>query len=172
VAIRELGEISWPPGAARTDAWAPLTLTTTANGYEANIPNVSGYQSLRIVASDATGNTMNYEMNPGVLVTGNTGVDDPQGPAPPAAVLALEGAAPNPSPGGMRVRFSLPDARAARLEVLDVAGRLVLSRDVGALGAGPHALDLGRGQVWKPGIYWLRLTHPQQTLTRRACVIR
>ena len=46
----------------------------------------------------------------------------------------------------MMVGFTLPSAESARLELIDVAGRRVASRDVGALGAGQHAVNLTPGR--------------------------
>src|SRR5262245_61960700 len=45
----------------------------------------------------------------------------------------------NPATGAaLRVDFSLPTGSAARLELLDVLGRVVVEKEVGGLGAGPH----------------------------------
>ena len=90
----------------------------------------------------------------------------------PANVLAFEGALQNPSLGGPVVRVTLPDARPATFEVLDVAGRRVLSRAVGALGIGPHRVNLAEGGRWRPGIYLLRLRHPDRTFTSKVCVLQ
>jgi len=56
--------------------------------------------------------------------------------------------------------------------VLDVAGRAVLSREVGSLGAGRHTVALDLGANAAPGIYWLRLTQSGRALLARAAVIR
>lgn len=76
---------------------------------------------------------------------------------PMAAALALAGFAPNPSPGAARIAFTLPDASPATLEVHDIAGRLVLRRDVGALGAGRHVVAFGHEARLGPGVYLIRL---------------
>ena len=96
-----------------------------------------------------------------------TGVDHP-----PVAGFVLSGVRPNPSPGGLVAAFSLPDAAPARIEVVDVAGRRVLAREVGALGAGSHVVDLTRGERLPAGIYLIRLTRGGRALTARAVVIR
>lgn len=85
--------------------------------------------------------------------------------------LALAGAQPNPSRDGrLRVRLALPAAGAARLEAFDLAGRRVAARDVGALGAGTHLVDLGGGARFAPGVYLLRLARGGVTRTSRAVV--
>jgi len=79
---------------------------------------------------------------------------------------------PNPSSRGPVVSFTLPDARPARLEVIDLAGRRVVERAVGVLGAGPHVLDLSAARGWRPGIYWLQLSREGESLRRKVCVLQ
>jgi hypothetical protein len=86
--------------------------------------------------------------------------------------IALGGARPNPTLAGLSAAFSLPDAAAARLELTDLAGRRILARDVGALGAGDHVVDLAEGRRLAPGVYLLRLTRGDESLTTRAIVLR
>ncbi len=90
----------------------------------------------------------------------------------PPLRLALVGAAPNPSPRGLAIAFSLPDAAPARLEVFDLFGRRVAARDVGTLGAGDHVLGLDASKSLRSGIYLIRLQRGSTSLTTRACVIR
>lgn len=78
----------------------------------------------------------------------------------------------NPARGGPVVSFTLPDARPASLEVIDIAGRVVLSREVGALGPGHHRLDLSASRAWRPGIYLLRLRNPERSVTRKIALLR
>ena len=87
--------------------------------------------------------------------------------------LALSGARPNPSPGAsLNVAFSLDRKAPARLELLDIAGRRVASRDLSGLGPGNHVLDLSGGTRFEPGLYLLRLTAGDRALTSKALVIR
>ena len=79
---------------------------------------------------------------------------------------------PNPAVAGrMTVRFTLPVATTARLELIDVGGRAVVSREVGMLGAGAHALDLAAGRHMGPGLYFVRLTQGANTKTVRVTVL-
>jgi len=88
----------------------------------------------------------------------------------PRLALALEGARPNPSPGGgLAAAFTLADGSPARLEALDLAGRRVAMAEVGALGAGRHVVTLARAVP--PGIYLLRLTQAGREIDRRAAVL-
>ena len=86
--------------------------------------------------------------------------------------IALRGARPNPSFAGLSAAFTLPDAAAARLELTDLAGRRILARDVGTLGAGEHVVDLAEGRRLAPGVYMLRLTRGSESLAARAVVIQ
>ncbi len=91
---------------------------------------------------------------------------------PLAAGFALAGPSPNPSSDAMRVAFSLPAGAPARLELLDVAGRALVVRDVGTMGAGRHVVDLAEGKHFAPGVYLVRLTQGGRSLSARACVVR
>lgn len=89
-------------------------------------------------------------------------------------VLALAPVRPNPVSGrALVVDVALPLDRPARLELLDVMGRVVASRDLGALGAGRHAVDLSAGLArgLSPGVYLLRLTQAGEARVTRVAVI-
>jgi hypothetical protein len=89
----------------------------------------------------------------------------------PCLSLALTGA--NPCRGGSpRVTFTLPGGTPASLELLDVTGRRLAGWDVGTLGAGRHALDLGAGRTLAPGVHLVRLRQGSLVRTARAAVSR
>lgn len=98
-----------------------------------------------------------------------TGIAPGRAPGPH---MALHGARPNPSLSGLSAAFTLPDAAAARLDLTDLAGRRITTRDVGALGPGEHVVNLTEGRRLAPGVYMLRLTRGGESLTARAVVIR
>lgn len=89
--------------------------------------------------------------------------------APGAPGLSLA-AFPNPARGALAVRFSLPDARPARLELLDLAGRRLAAREVA--GAGAHQERLGEPGALAPGVYVVRLSHGGAVRTARVAVTR
>jgi len=90
----------------------------------------------------------------------------------PGASLALAGSRPNPSDASLTVAFSLPDASPARLELLDVTGRLIRRLEVGTLGAGDHVIAMGSGLDIRPGIYVVRLARGGDTRSARVAVIQ
>jgi hypothetical protein len=94
-----------------------------------------------------------------------TGVGDPPSPA-----LALRGVTPNPSRGAMRVELSLTDGRPASLELVDLAGRRVASRQLGPLGAGVHSVELR--ETLPTGVYFVRLAQGGRTRIAKAVVLR
>jgi len=90
-----------------------------------------------------------------------------------SAGLELRGAWPNPASSHLTIGFTLPSDGPARLELIDLAGRRVLARDVGALGAGAHQLDLSReAGALRPGVYSIRLTQGGRALTRKVAIVR
>ncbi len=87
------------------------------------------------------------------------------------ARFAVDAIAPNPAKRGFVVRFTLPNAAPATLDVLDVTGRRVVSRDLTGLGEGTHQVDL-RGMRFAPGAYFVRVHQAGHIATRRVSVVR
>lgn len=93
------------------------------------------------------------------------------GIAPAPVEFALRRVA-NPASGArLDVAFALPDAGAARLELLDVRGRRVASREVGELGAGNHEVRLEPRHRLAPGVYFVRLVQARNSAVRRVTVL-
>jgi hypothetical protein len=88
----------------------------------------------------------------------------------PMLSLALEGLRPNPAAGDLMAAFTLSNGTPAKLELLDVTGRLWLTRAVGDLGAGSHTLRLEKRVP--AGIYWLRLTQGSSSVLARGVVMQ
>ncbi len=130
--------------------------------YQGAISQVQVYAG---AASDAEAKTMYaqtaYSYDEGTLAVGGS---DANG-------LSLLGTA-NPARGNLRVSFSLADARPARLELLDLAGRRVRDADVTAFGPGRHGVDLARESMPAPGMYWVRLSQGGRAITKRVAVIQ
>lgn len=94
-------------------------------------------------------------------------------PVTGAFAFALDGATPNPAPGGLlRVAYTLPEAAPASLELFDVKGRRVASADAARAGAGRHVVDLAADHTVAPGLYFARLTQGTRALQARIVVTR
>lgn len=79
---------------------------------------------------------------------------------------------PNPSREQIAMPFALPASAPATIRVVDVAGRIVISREVGSLGPGSHVVNLAtRGKV-PPGIYFATLVQGMRSSCVRLGVVR
>lgn len=76
------------------------------------------------------------------------------------------------SNGALHVTFTLPTMAAARLELLDLAGRRLRSREIGTLGPGEHSVDLADGESLPSGVYFVRIVQGDQSARARAVFIR
>lgn len=132
-----------------------------------------GAGHLELIDEDVTaGTTYQYRLGfatrQGEVFAGDLTIE-----VPATAALALHGVRPNPTRGEFTVWLSLPRAQSASLELLDIAGRRVASRDVGVLGGGTHAVrfaDEMNGLAG--GVYTLRLRSEGRTLTSKVSFVR
>jgi hypothetical protein len=94
------------------------------------------------------------------------------GAGPPIAVSALA-IRPllNPACPRLEVTCDLPGAEPARVEVYDVAGRLVNRRDVPVAAAGRVTVEAGAGTSLRPGVYWVRLGQAARRPSTRMVVV-
>ena len=92
---------------------------------------------------------------------------------PPAArpgALSLSAPRPNPSRGSLMLDVTLPDDSVARVELLDVAGRIVRGQSV--QGTGAHAVSFdGLGRL-APGLYFARVSHASGERATRMVLTR
>lgn len=89
----------------------------------------------------------------------------------PGYSLALFGARPNPAPGDQIViGFGLPMQASGKLELLDIAGRMLDSADLAQYGPGSHTLRLAQGMRIMPGVYLVRLRHGAEQRSVRITV--
>lgn len=84
--------------------------------------------------------------------------------------LAITSVIPNPASGPFLVRFVLPRAGAARLELFGVDGRAVARKTLD-LAAGPHDVRMGLAPGTSSGMYWLRLSMAGAGVTGRVCLL-
>jgi len=114
------------------------------------------------------------ELRMSAVVPGLSSVDvTPRRPA--GRALEVRGIAPNPARGASTLRLAMGEAARVRIEVLDVAGRIVATLHDGALTAGEHALAWsGRtasGQRVAPGLYLARVSG-EGLATQTARIVR
>jgi len=87
--------------------------------------------------------------------------------------LALGRPWPNPSSGALHVEYSLASSEPLTLELVDIAGRRVLARELGAQNPGSHTLSLGRDIDGLPaGVYAVRLRQGTSCATSRIAIVR
>ncbi len=92
---------------------------------------------------------------------------DPSGDGAAAFGLLRVGAAPGG--GGLRVELALGDDGHASVELLDIAGRRVATRDLGAPGTGRLVVELR--ERLPAGVYLVRLTQGPRSAVRKAVVL-
>jgi hypothetical protein len=164
--------LTWSSPVAATLLATVERRTSTTGWQTLGAPRVHGTELLRyedrtVTPGSSYAYRLAYQMEGPKEYTTETWVDVPR-----SAVLSLDGARPSPSTGAMNVLFSLPDGSPATLTVLDLAGRVVMAREVGSLGAGQHLVPLTLGSTIAPGVYWLRLAQASRTLYARTVVVR
>jgi hypothetical protein len=111
---------------------------------------------------------------------GPCGDQDPPTGAPDSPALASGSAAPgalgirplvNPACALLTVSCDLPGSEPARVEVYDVSGRLVNTRQVAVKAAGNVTVDAGAGAKLIPGVYWVRLGQAKRKPSTRMVVV-
>lgn len=131
------------------------------------------FQDLAVTPGARYGYQLVVPSQQGAVPGGEVWVDIPSvvGVAPaPRVGFTLNRVEPNPLVDRFVVSFALTSADAARLDVMSVTGQRLLSREVGALGAGAHQIELGGARDFRPGMYFVRLTQSGRALTRRVVI--
>jgi Zn-dependent metalloprotease len=104
----------------------------------------------------------------------DTFADVADGDHRPSLSLSLLGA--NPVHGNAALNFSLSQAGPARLQLIDVSGRVVRTLVDGSMSAGPHAASWnGRdaaGRSLPSGLYFARLDAEGGSIVRRVLMVR
>ena len=91
---------------------------------------------------------------------------------PRVASLSLAGTRPNPATNELVIAFSLGSASPATIELVDIAGRRVLERDVGTMGPGEHVLRLEEARSLPAGLYLARLRQQGLERSRKVLIAR
>jgi len=153
-------------------SWTPIASGLANSGtYAWTLPNTpTTLARVRATAHDVNALT-------GSGTSGIFTVVDPAtaAPGPGALEFAIARPSPNPARSGVRLRFSLPYAGSARLEIADVEGRRMWPRDFAAAAAGVHELAWdGRDDAGAPasaGTYFVRLTSGAGVRTARVALL-
>jgi FG-GAP-like repeat len=163
-----LGGSILPAGTTSLDIGANQTYTITpAAGFIIVDVWVDGVSQGPITSYSFTNVTTNHKISV-KFARGALGVNA-DGPV----AFALEGVRPNPSTGReLSVAFALPNASAAYLELVDVSGRMMSKREVGALGAGRHIVQMNNPRGIEPGLYWVRLVQGTNHRAARVAVVQ
>jgi hypothetical protein len=91
---------------------------------------------------------------------------------PSTAQPELRAVIPNPSTGThLWLSLVLPGEQRGRVQVLDVAGRVVATREIPRTRAGDVRVDLADSHRFSPGLYFVRVTQGPRALTRKICVV-
>ena len=102
-----------------------------------------------------------------------TGTRTPPAPRPENAPLRLEllPPAPNPAQRGAVIGYTLPTEMSVRVQVLDVAGRVVADLADGTQAAGRHQVVWGGSATTvRAGVYFVRLDAGGRRFIRRAII--
>jgi hypothetical protein len=139
----------------------------------------TGWAALSAVSPDAAG-LMTYRdltVELGMRYGYRLGIQDGDGErflgetwiTVPRAELSLQ-VHPNPANRNLLVSFSLPEARPATVELIDITGRVLAVRRADAR-AGRHVHDFEIGRAFAPGLYLVRLRQGGRSITLRACIV-
>ncbi|MBI5170517.1 MAG: hypothetical protein HZA61_13600 [Candidatus Eisenbacteria bacterium] len=161
--------------------WAgnSVQLTVAVERRETN----GGWESLATLTGDGTGLFVydDRAITPGgryayrvSVVSGGAALSSTETwvDVPVRSRLALAGTWPNPARRELRVAFALTGRAPARLELLDVAGRVAKRWALDGFGAGEHAVELGETGAFAPGVYVLQLTEGASRTQRRVTIVR
>lgn len=185
-----------PEGAARRPAWIVSASNeggavrlvwgceggagTTATVYRRD--QASGWLAIATVQADEHGEIHFVDMAPanrwteiyrlGVTQNGVTTYSaDTSLPLQLTRTPLLSRAYPNPARAeSFQVDFQLPSAHPARLDLVDVRGRVVWSGTVSASGPGPESFRVTARP--RSGVYWLHLTQDGQEATLKTVVLQ
>jgi hypothetical protein len=111
---------------------------------------------------------------------GGCGDQDPSTQTPAPAALASGSAPPailgirpliRPACALLSISCDLPGSEPAKVEVYDVSGRLVNTRQLAVKAAGNVTVDAGSGAHLLPGVYWVRLAQAKRHPSTRMVVV-
>jgi hypothetical protein len=69
------------------------------------------------------------------------------------------------------VALSISSGAEATVELIDLHGRILNRTNVSPLGSGDHVFNVSSGLDLAPGVYIVRLTRGDQSVSRKAVVV-
>lgn len=135
----------------------PLAISRRVNGGPSQslgllLPDGEGRVSL-VDRDVSPGARIDYRLSDGARTLAETSVN-----VPLRTLLSFAGTRPSPARGAAHMAFTLPEASPVTLELFDVRGARVLSRELGMRAAGAHEWTWSETATLRPGLYLARLT--------------
>lgn len=156
-------------GRGNTDGSALQATFSVPNGITASRTGDTLYVN---DATTLTGGCFNGSLNPVVIrMITNVLVDVPGDPLPQIESFDLAQNFPNPFNPSTHIRFSLQTAGWTSLKVYDLSGKEVRTLVNGLKSAGKHEIRFEATDL-AGGIYFYRLKHAGQVLTRRMVLLQ
>lgn len=118
--------------------------------------------------SGATVLEESFSYPPVDIVARTTDVGWPDAPTVPWGIRAI---APNPSRHGFAVIYRLPAGQAARIEIVDVAGRVLASREAGVGSGAEQTVRFMRSAELRAGLYIVRLAVGGRVIGRKVTIV-
>jgi hypothetical protein len=78
---------------------------------------------------------------------------------------------PNPFSDETLIRFSLPEANAVKLSILDISGKAIKTVH-GNFNEGEHGIAIRRSELPSSGLYFYRLEAAGKTVTRKMILMQ
>jgi hypothetical protein len=167
-----------PPPQASAQAGGSYTLTWSTIDGGGGGPAVGGAYSLRGTAGQADAGPMSgaaYVLRGGFWSPDVSIVTAVGESAPAPGAFFVRPAMPNPFSASTSLDFSLPDARRVRIDVFDVAGRLVRTLAALELPAGIHRVHWNgrtrQGARAAAGIYLVRFAAGSDRRSQRIVLL-
>jgi hypothetical protein len=141
--------------------WTSLGMVLPSAGYV-------NFEDTNVRAGIRYGYRLGIPSGGSEILAGQTWVE-----VPLTAEFALSRVFPNPASEGFSVSFSLTSKAPATLDIIDLSGRRVLTREVGSMGVGRHTLSLETETGRLPiGVYAIRLTQGHSVAKAKVSVLR
>ena len=139
-------------------------LLPTASGADTYYPcdGVAGY----IAGADSENSLQNWAIWLKVTTNVTTNVENNTG-----LISSLEQNMPNPFSVNSTINYTLAATAPVTFRVTDLAGKVVMSENLGKVNAGPHAINLSANQ-FESGVYYYTLTAGGSTTTRKMVVTK